>query len=192
MRRSVKSWSWARLTVAALLLAGFSLTCGAVAQTPSIYKCIDAENHIAFQQTPCTAAQRGQKVEIAPSPVFTTPPDSSKPMARKADSKVITRAGKPLGEAQSFECRTARGAVFYRHSACPKSIARDNAQPVRDNTQRRGTARPSVQTDAVSSRRIPRAEACKNLRSAGRNGRDHDEVIPAYERNLGRDPCRRY
>jgi hypothetical protein len=45
----------------------------------------------------------------------------------------------------------------------------------------------------VSSSRIPRDEACREIHTAGsigRAGHQHDENVSTYEHNLGRDPCR--
>ncbi len=154
------------------------------AHAQAVYKCVDAEQRIAFQATPCAAGERGQQIEIAAAPAFTASPDYAKPLADKVPARA-TRSMRAGGGAQSFECRTAAGAVFYRHSSCPSSIPGRTA--VRD-----AKGRVLTPGDAVKARRIPREQACKGLRSGGREGHEHDESTPTYARNLGRDPCRRY
>jgi hypothetical protein len=81
----------------------------------------------------------------------------------------------------SYECRTQSGALFYRHERCPASIDRSGLI---------GGGR-SAANEKVRTRRIPRLEACRGLRSVGRTGREFDEETSTYDKNLGRDPCRK-
>jgi hypothetical protein len=44
----------------------------------------------------------------------------------------------------------------------------------------------------VTSREIPRDEACRQINAVAADGRDghaRDEQVSVYEHNLGRDPC---
>jgi hypothetical protein len=61
------------------------------------------------------------------------------------------------------------------------------------STHGKGAVRGGGATLHVSSQRIAREEACREIQragAAGRAGHEHDEVVSSYEHNLGRDPCR--
>jgi hypothetical protein len=98
--------------------------------------------------------------------------------------------------AVSYECRTGDGEVFYKHSGCPKSIRVAAAhERGRHGAAGRGArARGSgMRSMAVSARPLARSEVCKRLAGAGsigRAGREHDDIVSTYDRNVGRDPCR--
>jgi len=155
-----------------------SLTAWLVAAQPAgaaepVYECRDARGHVAFQDRPCAAAQRERIVEILPAPPPAQSPEYAVP--RPASRQAITRAA-PRRPAMSWACRTEDGTMFYRHARCPATI--------RDRIG--GTAR-SVR---VTGTEIPRKEACRRMR-APHAGSEHDDRVSTYDRNLGRDPCRR-
>lgn len=160
-----------------------------VAHAQAVYKCRDAQGHIAYQDRVCPGAATQTQVALAPAPEPTPSPEYS--AASSARSTARTRAPRaPTGsrrggatEAVSYECRAGNGEVFYRHGACPKSIAAHASAG-----KRRGAGAEPI---AVSALPLPRAEACRRLRaSVGRSGHARDEVVSTYEHNLGRDPCR--
>ena len=171
-----------------------ALTAAAASATAaSVYKCHDAQGHIAYQDHVCAATQQQSEMELMPSP---PPPASAQPEQRRASARNAerphkTRAPKRANlrerEIISWECRGADGALFYRHASCPKSIAGAHSSA----GSRKGGAKPV----AVSATPLPRAEACRRLARAGsigRNGREHDEAVSTYDKNAGRDPCRHY
>lgn len=128
----------------------------------------------------CASGSREQPVAIEPAPAPKSSPDYSRSQlprysrqSRRAPRKTII---------YSYECRTKSGALFYRHKPCPASIDRSGLV---------GGGRLAPR-ERVSGRRIPRLDACRGMRSAGREGREFDEATSTYDRNLGRDPCRRY
>ncbi|MEO7917423.1 MAG: hypothetical protein ABIR16_07235, partial [Dokdonella sp.] len=82
-------------------------------------------------------------------------------------------------EPQSWECRTASGLVFYRHSRCPASMVDASTG---GSKSRRVT---------VSAQSIDRREGCRRMRNRARDGSELDDRVSAYERNLGRDTCGR-
>ncbi len=164
----------------ALALALFGASAAAPAQT--IYKCSGGDGPVAFQQTPCARAQQSQRIDLVlpAAPVAAPAPAAPKPKARTP--RTTTRRAPAARELQSFECRSAEGALFYRHSACPSSI------PRRGRSAERGDGN----SDRVRGTPIPRSDACRRMRSPGRDGREHDDNVSTYDRNLGRDPCRRH
>lgn len=168
-----------RLAITLVLLGASAPTS---AQT--VYKCTDAGGHIGFQATPCASSQREQRVEMQPAPpvAHVLPPAR---MVDKRPTRVSTpKAPRAARETPSFECRSAGGALFYRHSGCPKSIPRSAGG---------STARgKGAGGDAVTATRIARRDACRRIGTFGRTGREHDETVSTYERNAGRDPCRRF
>ena len=148
----------------------------------SILKCVDRDGHVAFQDKPCAAGQREQQVVIDPAPPTLPSPDYS--AADRADSSRPQRSKRQVRQPiiYSFECRTQTGALFFRHDHCPASIDRSGLI---------GGSR-SAGREKVRGSRIPRIDACRGMRSVGRDGREFDDEPTTYERNLGRDPCRRY
>lgn len=166
------------IPLALLVVLGLVLADGVHAQT--VFKCIDHQSRVAFQETPCAAGQAETVVQIAAPPRAQPSPEYYR--AESRTESMNTRRTARSSTVMSFECRTASGALFYRHAGCPAVIGREN--PKANLHASRG--------EKVRARRIPRAEACHGLRSPGRKGREYDDVTPTYDKNLGRDPCRRY
>jgi hypothetical protein len=167
----------------------------ASASAASVYKCRDAQGRVAYQDRACAATQQQSEIELMPAP----PPRPLAPAQtehrhasagdaeRSHKARAMRRGNAREREVTSWECRGADGTLFYRHASCPKSIAgaRSSAGP------RKGGAKPV----AVSATPLPRAEACRRLARAGsigRSGHEHDETVSTYDKNAGRDPCRRY
>jgi len=100
--------------------------------------------------------------------------------------------------AQSWECRAVDGQVFYRHSGCPRTIAASDASTTMRGVHHgkssvKGGGVAAARTVSVHGVRIPREQACAQMRRAGalgRSGHAHDEDVTTYDKNLGRDPCR--
>lgn len=153
-----------------------------VAQPQSFYKCIDSQSQVSFQDVPCDPALREQKVTIASAPPADSSPEYATPDRRENSRQRRAKRSAPQAIDYSFECRTESGAVFYRHARCPGSIDRSGSIG----------GRRGVSHEKVQARRIPRHDACHDMRSVGRDGREFDDVPSTYDRNLGRDPCRRY
>ena len=180
MQIRVRSFTFRRVPGVVLLLA--LLNGDAVAQT--VYKCTGAGLPVAFQQVPCRSGQRSEAIRLAPVPARAAEPVAAPAPVRPAARTPREPRARPRAAATpvSYECRSAGGAVFYRHGRCPGSIAR------------RPTASPRAAAglDRVQGTPLPRAEACRRQRNGARDGAEHDETVSTYERNLGRDPCRRH
>jgi hypothetical protein len=168
------------LTTPLRVLAALGFVLANLVHAQSVFKCIDREGRIAFQETPCASGQAETVVEIAPPP--RTQPSPEYHAAKPSGESQRTRRVVTATTAMSFECRTASGALFYRHGGCPAVIGRES--PKANLHASRG--------EKVRARRILRVEACRGLHSVGRTGREYDDVTPTYDKNLGRDPCRRY
>ncbi|GAA0715863.1 DUF4124 domain-containing protein [Dokdonella soli] len=178
-----------------VLLATLGIAHGA--HTASVYKCRDGAGHVAYQDHACAGAQQESQIELAQAPAPAKSPEyrvatDTKP-ARAVATRGSRRSGARATEAMSYECRADNGEVFYRHSACPKSIPVDashGAAPRRGH----GKSQRGKTSAAVSAVSLPRSEVCKRLAaggSIGRAGHARDERVSTYERNAGRDPCRR-
>ncbi len=179
--RSMRWYEW----LACLLLL---LLAGGVRAATTVYRCVDSRGGTAFQDQPCTPNEQAQVVAVAPAPVYAPPPQYA-----VAPSPHVARGEPPPGRRRepappaphSYECRSTDGQVFYRHSACPHSVA------PRDDHLGRGTgAAKRVEVRAI---RVTRDEACAQMQRAGASGRSghtSDEVVSSYDKNLGRDPCR--
>ncbi len=186
------TYRWFDLPLGAALVF-FSVVRATVAEP--IYKCRDDQGNIAFQGQHCSALQREESVvlrSVIPQPEKTQrsapalQPAEPQPMqrARRARSSATGAAAVPI----SYECRTDNGEVFYRHTSCPAALT-TNTDSHRNS---RRQTRLGAKTHAVSARKIPRAEACKNIHAASasdRVGYAYDEQISTYDRNLGKDPC---
>ena len=148
------------------------------AQAQSVYRCRDAQGALAFQDKPCKAGQAQSEVAIEPAPAYVASPDYAvdKPARASRGVRESTRMSTRKAEPMSYECRAENGEVFYRHGRCPATI--------------RGVGRGAA-SSTVTSNAIPRAEACARMAHSSHAGRGRDETVSTYERNLGRDPCRR-
>jgi hypothetical protein len=166
----------------------------ASASAASVYKCRDARGHVAYQDRACAATQQQSEIELVPPPpppLASAPPEHRRASAGDAEhphrERAVRRGSARAREVTSWECRGADGTLFYRHASCPKSIAGAHSSA----GSRKGGAKPV----AVSATPLPRAEACRRLARAGsigRTGHEHDETVSTYDKNAGRDPCRRY
>lgn len=186
MPRPLRWYEW----LAILLIAGYA----ARAHAAQIFRCTDVRGAVTFQDRACAASADQAAIALAPVPRYAASPEYAvrrdtppRTAARPRRTGAASHREAPAG-AGSFECRAADGQVFYRHSACPRSVAALD-QPGR---VRRGRA-AATKSVAVTATRIPREAAGYELRRAGaasRRGRDHDEDVSTYDKNLGRDPCR--
>ena len=165
-----------------------SLPCTAGA-APKVYRCTAGTGPSVYQDRPCADPARQQRVEFAPAPVAEAATERvanakarTGPAPRASGRKA--RSSKPV---QSFECRAANGELFYRHVRCPGSIPA--------GAPARSAGRGSASRVGVRATPLPRREACRRIQAgarSGRAGRERDETVTTYERNLGRDPCRRF
>lgn len=153
-----------------------------LAHAQSVYKCTDGAGHIAYQEMSCGAGMREQLIEIEAPPPPPPRTSHSDTRARRAAPPRAARAAPRAAPVLSYECRTRSGVLFYRHDRCPPSIDRSGQIGGRHGGSR----------EQVSAQRIPRLDACRGMRSVARDGREFDDVPSTYERNLGRDPCRKY
>jgi hypothetical protein len=143
----------------------------------SVWRCESADGAIAFQDGPCTAAARATQVPLAPLPPPVASPEYRLPATAPARTRLPAR--RPPAALVSWRCEAANGEVFYRHARCPATI-RTTASGARG-------ASASVR---VSATPLPRSEACRLMRRT-RPGHERDERVSTYERNAGRDACRR-
>ena len=169
--------------LAAIGLGAFAKT----AHAESVFRCRAADGAVAFQDRPCADASAQSVVEIAPAPPVQPSPDYGVTSVREPRATHVRANPRAPREAVSFACHAANGETFYRHASCPKQIAVADAGG-------RGKAAKGAKTVAVTAEAMPRADVCRELSRAGsigRAGHARDESISSYERNLGRDPCRR-
>jgi hypothetical protein len=180
-----------RFAVRALALVSLAVVAHAT-HAESVFRCRAADGAVAFQDHPCSAGAATSVVEIAPSPKFSPSPAYGVEHGDRVAHAAHERGSAPRGrhenahEPMSYECRAANGDVFYRHAACPKQIGKSGGS---GRSRGRGGASDTI---AVSGEALPRGEACRRMASGvGRSGRDRDETVSSYDKNLGRDPCRR-
>lgn len=203
LKPSRRAWL-AYAIAAALLWAWMGATHAA-----SIYKCVDAQGHLAYQDTPCAARARQHELDVQPLPTIGDPSEvaaSKRALSRYARTSSrkprTVRGSHPSSRTargktgMSWECRAADGEVFYRHTRCPSSIPGDGTVRAayadtqsRKNTRGRHNAWGRVR---VHGEKVPRAEACRRIHSAGaavRDGHLRDETVSTYDHLMGRDPC---
>jgi hypothetical protein len=158
-----------------------------------VYKCVGG-GAVAYQDLPCAEDRHERRIELDPAPAWAPSPEYALDRAEPKRAPQ-SRAIRAEAQAASFECRSADGQVFFRHGGCPHSVP---ASPGAAASQRpagstKTGATKSGGSVSVSSRRIDRDEACRQIHRAGaigRAGHEHDDDVGTYERNLGRDPCR--
>jgi hypothetical protein len=179
----------------------------------SIFKCVDGNGGVSYQQIPCT--QGGQQSEVVIRNDLSTPAPASPNNPRNAQiieksngdaisnyqasapAQAVSHVPPPVSNGfstsprdTSYECRLPNGEVFYRHDSCP-STASTGSSTTHDSI--RGTWSTSSNDVSVTSRPVSREEACRKMNSAGaigRDGRARDQQVSTYDKNLGRDPCR--
>ena len=195
-RRSVRHRRWFLCAVAALLW----VVCDAHAA--SIYKCVATNGRIAFRDTPCATHARQMKISLAGLPLIDPAAPRNRPSRRPRSSSRrslarhrrvrVHRKAAPT----SWECRAADGEVFYRHTRCPGSVPGDGVVRTRYAEAFRashpGKRRNAWSRVPVHGVRIPRAEACRRIHSAGaavRDGHKRDAHVSTYDRLMGRGPC---
>lgn len=180
--------------IAALLLIVAGTT---TAQADSVFKCRDARGQIAYQDSACADPARQTRIEIAPAPSLVVAPEhvigaDARPSRRPAGMRAATARHGGKAGAVSYECRTADGEVFYKHSGCPKTITVTTTKERRGAGRKAAARGSATRSMAVSARPLPRSEVCKRMTSGGavgRAGREHDDAVSTYDRNAGRDPC---
>ena len=180
--RTTRWYEWLLI----LLLLGLA---GGV-RAASVYKCTNPDGSVAYQDVACSEWQHAGTIEITPAPAYAKSPEYAVDRTPVTRSRFASASGREPA-ATSFECRSTDGQVFYRHSSCPHSVAAHGSG--NSGAHQHGARGSGGVTVAVSSTRVPRDEACRQIHAAGaigRAGREHDEDVSTYERNLGRDPCR--
>lgn len=184
-------------TIAAAVTVAWLSTCAIApsVHAEAVYKCSGTDGAVAFQDRPCLKTQAESQVEIAPPPPPAPSPEYR--LASRSDRGAAARTSRQANpraavEVLSYECRAANGELFYRHGACPNQITAKARASGGASRKRSGT---EAQTYAVSAQALSRKDVCRRIASAGsigRAGRERDESVSTYERNLGRDPCRRF
>jgi len=178
--------------------------CWASAHAASVYRCLDAHGHLAFQDTPCAGHAQQRELDLDPQPLIGAPGEAAArieatsaihPRQRQRRRKVSAHASraKPV---MSWECRAADGEVFYRHTRCPGSVPGDGVVRSR-YVEKMSSAHSRSHHNAWSPVRvhgvkISRSEACRRIHAAGAAGRDghqRDETVSTYDHLIGRDPC---
>jgi hypothetical protein len=170
--------------------------CG-TAHAESVFKCRGSDGLVAFQDHPCARAEVQSEVELEPAPpaavvVVAEAEQRADRTSRKAahGQTGYGHTAKAKTDVVSYECRADNGELFYRHGACPKQI---RAAATKSGASPRGKA--GAQSYAVTAQALDRGEVCRRIARAGsigRAGHERDETVSTYDRNLGRDPCRRF
>ncbi len=164
------------------LFVACAMSLATEASAQVVYRCIGDDGTTVFQDRACTNGTRlVMPTERPPSPApareRTTATTRGKRSAASTPRISRTRTDTP----DAWECRASGGAVFYRFSACPATLPAKGAKGTK--------AQPP---ERVQARTITLPEACRRMRANGRDGREHDDRVSTYDRNLGRDPCRRH
>ncbi|MGH8118145.1 MAG: DUF4124 domain-containing protein [Rhodanobacteraceae bacterium] len=187
-----------RARLLAVLLMWF-VAAGAVAAP--VYRCTDAQGHVAFQDAPCPTSTQQEKRPLVAQPLIGSPGErtAEAPPSRRQTATPRLRKRAPRAAAKppmAWECRVADGEVFYQHTRCPASVPGDGEVRVRfadragwKRKPKREHARGRLPVHGVP---VTRAEACRRMepvRAAGRDGHLRDQRASTYDRLMGRDPC---
>ena len=166
----------------ALVFASSCLAiCAQTTDAASVYRCVGKTGMVAFQDHACLADTKQTVLDIVSHdpPVLVVVATKEK-TGKSARQRQISYSQARTAQPTSWECRTATGMVFYRHSRCPASLI--------DGTDSNGRS----QRVMVSSQGMDRRDACRRMRNGARDGNQFDDKVSTYERNLGRDTCRNY
>jgi hypothetical protein len=188
------------LLVVAILAAS---ACGE-AGAKQLFRC-DTGNGTSYQDTPCAKPETqdviGQfAVEAVPEEEALRWGDQAAEAA-DLDPRDWPREPAPSRtpaqvreEPQAYRCIASNGAVFYRHDRCPDTVDHGTSVSVHHDRYSGNQVVTSTPTyNSVTSQRVSRKEACKEMESIAnrsRRERDKDGAASSYDRNLGRDPCR--
>ena len=209
LRKGIPSKPWHLAWNMHAACAALLWMCMASAHAASIYKCVDARGHLSFQDIACTDHAQQHKLDVRPLPTIGDPAEVAAAERRREaahDRHSMRSARKKRASPRrsrakpevSWECRAADGEVFYRHTRCPSSIPGDGVvrtayaeKQSRQNRRGRHNAWGRVRVHGV---KVPRAEACRRIHSAGaavRDGHLRDADVSTYDHLMGRDPCGR-
>lgn len=169
------------------------------AHAASVYRCVDGEGHIAYQDKPCPAQAQQREVALPPQPLIGAPGEhrtQAEPAPRrKTRTPRATQSTRPKPD-MSWECHAANGEVFYRHTRCPSSVPGDGVVRGRYAEKMAGkrsrTSHNAWSSVPVHGTKITRSEACRRIHAAGAAGRDghqRDASVSTYDHLMGRDPC---
>ncbi|HET6546049.1 MAG TPA: DUF4124 domain-containing protein [Rhodanobacteraceae bacterium] len=185
---------------ARMLMATLMSVCATSAAAAPVFECTDGHGLIAFQDRACAPQLHQKRIAIAPAPTVVAPTGRSRPAGpgataasprRAVPARSGQRRNSRRSEPVSYECRVSNGEVFYRHSPCPKTVSASSSAT--RSAHQRGRSR--VAPMRVVSHPVSRTQACRQINArtvSDREGHARDEQVSTYERNLGRDPCRRY
>jgi hypothetical protein len=202
--RNVVAPRWfARLACA----LGLWAAAGALHAAP-IFKCVDAQGHVAYRDIACPARARQTRIDLHAQPTIGDAHEVAAAVARAHaavlhHARTATRARRHSAQhahtkpKMSWECRAGDGEVFYRHTRCPGSVPGDGVvrwqdgggSPPGKRSRHRRNAWSRVPVHGV---KIPRVEACRRIHSAGaavRDGHLRDANVSTYDHLMGRDPC---
>lgn len=200
---SNRKWAAPRVLVRVACLLALWIGFG-VLHAASIYKCVDAQGHVAYQDVPCPAHAQQRKIGLQPLTMIGNATEAAAGgkrtrhahKRRSSRGRRHTRQRRRSNPVMSWECRAADGEVFYRHTRCPSSVPGDGVvrtryaeTPATSHSRRRRNAWSRVPVHGV---KIPRSEACRRIHSAGaavRDGHRRDARVSTYDRLMGRDPC---
>jgi hypothetical protein len=183
-----------------LAIALLLLTFASSASAASIYKCVATNGSLSFRDTPCVTHARQTKLDLKGLPLIDPGAPRHRRSQRARTASRRARSRHPRAHARrhtlpmSWECRAADGEVFYRHTRCPGSVPGDGVVRMRDAETLSGsrTRRTAWSRVRVHGIKIPRAEACRRIHSAGaavRDGHLRDAHVSTYDRLMGRGPC---
>lgn len=174
----------------------------ASAHAASVYKCVDAQGHLAYRDTPCAARAHELKLDLQPQPLIGAPGEHAARVVAQSrprgvpHSRAQTRQPAHPKALTSWECQAADGEVFYRHTRCPGSVPGDgtvrNDHVAETKHSRKHSRQGAWGRVSVHGKKISRAEACQRIHAAGAAGRDghtRDETVSTYDHLMGRDPC---
>lgn len=193
-KRRAPAWPVHAVCAVCLLL-------GAVgAHAASVYRCVNANGQVTFQDVACHTSAFETKLDLPGQPLIDRNAPRHPVTTRALHRHRVRRAGRRRTRAPkpvlSWQCTAADGEVFYRHSRCPSSVRGDGtvrsayaAKFHSGHSRRRHNAWSRVRVHGV---KIPRAEACRRIHSAGaavRDGHLRDAHVSTYDHLMGRDVC---
>lgn len=180
--------------IVAMLLAWPVITAAA-----TVYKCAGRDGAVIFSQTPCGSDAQEIELQDSGPPAPPSAPQGATPKPQTDQALEPAPVGsdntpppQPATQTHAgpvaYRCFTPDGMTFYRHAHCPKFVAVTiHGRAGRFQTSSHGYAPVEEQTVGLRT-------ACNAIYASDaehRFGSGYDQRYSIYERNAGRDPCRK-
>lgn len=169
------------MVLVALLIAG---TMTIAAESTVVHRCVGADGTPRYQDAPCAAGDAADRMELKAPEVTAPIADAAPAPPPQPEAPLDQPRPPPRPQLMSWRCEVENGETYFRHDGCPDSIV----EPVAYSTGFGAFAGHAYLR--VWAYRVPRDEACREIRHGARFGDERDQRASPYEKLSGKDLCR--